>query len=410
MGGLHRKVSVMNVLAQPVGRDCITAEEDAAPQKRRPGGAATACTGGLPKLPEDQETQLWEELAKVDCGCCELSFRKCDPALPGLACLDIRLNSKRRPSLQWLFAGLERILNLGINFVATYDFRSQSPAPTFTQALAAFWKEHRDQSTQCLKSTALLVKDSIFDTASQRPISGFIQACALGCPFLVCHNEAAAHEFFKVGTTRPPQMQEEADLPFVSVVDVQEAPARATARQGRVAADPLTCIASLAPLRSSTGTRGAYKDAHTFHVLPNGDVRVIQSPPGDVVLRGDAWLRQGGGVRQPNSGVATEPPSTALDGAAAVAALKFECPREQLQQLIGTHFHLGELVIDAEIESASRSQSKRQGTSPRPPAASPAGAGQTGSGCLVGLNMLFTKMINLVMPLFLDDFEPKPFD
>lgn len=364
--------------------------------------------GSFSKLPEDQEPLLWEELAEVDCGCCVLSFRNGGPALPGLACLHIRLNSKRRSSLEWLFPRLMWVLNLGIDFVVTYDFRSQSPAPTFTQALAEFWQEHKDQCARCLKSTAMLVKDSIFDTATQRPISGFIQACAVGCPCLVCHNEAAAHEFFQAGAPGQPRTQEEAAPPFVSVVDVQEAPQPAATRQGTPApADTSSCIASLAPLQPRHGPGGAYEDAHTFHVLPNGDVRVIQSPPGDVVLRGDSWRKQGKGMQQSNNGAAVEPSSTAADGSTSVAALKFECPREQLQQLIGAHFHLGELVIDAEIESATRSQTKHAGGSPKS-ATRPNGAQDKSLGCLVGLNILFIKLLNRIMPLILDDFEQQP--
>uniref|UniRef100_A0A7S4SVR6 Uncharacterized protein n=1 Tax=Alexandrium monilatum TaxID=311494 RepID=A0A7S4SVR6_9DINO len=407
MGGLHRKVSAIDVLAQSVGRDRLVDEAESQ-HKRIHGGAAVIGTGDMPTV-EEQDGALLEELVEVDCGCCMLSLRSGGPALPGLACLDIRLNNTMRRNLEWLFQRLITVLSLGIDFVVTYDFRSQPPAPTFTQALAEFWKEHEDQCAQRLKSTALLVKDSIFDTAMQRPIGGFIQACALGCPFLVCHGQAAAQEFFQAGASKASQTQEIAGLPFVSVVDVQEAPQPATARPGLLEAGAASCIASLAPLRPRSPLGGAYQDAHTFHMLPNGDVRVIQSPPGDVVLQGGSWHQQGEGKRPPRQGAADSSAALASNGASVVAALKFACPRDQLQQLIGAHFHLGELVIDAEIESASRSQSKRSG------ACSTSGRGcgrwtgrHTGSEsrCLAGFNSLVAKLISHITPLLEDVLSP----
>lgn len=394
MGSLRRGVSVVDVLAHAGARDGSMIQVNP-PEKWRAGGAVTGPKCTPKKLFQDHE--LWKELAEVDCGCCVLSFRSFGPALPDVACLQIRLSSRKQPRLKWLLTELARVLNFGVDFVVTYDFRSQSPVPSFTEGLADFWKQHREQCAGHLKSTALLVKDSIFDTATQSGISCFIQACALGSPFVVCHGEAAAEEFFKAGASRPPRARDAADVPFVSVVDVQAAPQH-TAPQGAGAFLEPSCIASLAPLRRRAGRAEDYSEAHTFHMLPNGDVRVIQSPPRDVVLRMDTVSTEG---EQAGQRATTEPPRPDSHAASrctssAVAALKFECPREQLQTLIGAHFHLGELVIDAEIESASRCNPRRSSKSGNwsDQAATAKGAG----GCFGGMRSILCKIVSFVLP------------
>jgi len=57
--------------------------------------------------------------------------------------------------------------------------------------------------------------------------------------------------------------------------------------------------------------------------------------------------------KQPNDDQVKPLASAIFSGTdlSAVAALKFECPRDQLDKLVGAHFHIGELMIDAEIES-----------------------------------------------------------
>mmetsp|Transcript_43081 Transcript_43081/g.133325 ORF Transcript_43081/g.133325 Transcript_43081/m.133325 type:complete len:422 (+) Transcript_43081:143-1408(+) len=411
MGSLRRKVSVIDILAQPPGTE---ETEDGERLKRRRAGDAS-----LPELTE--EHTLWSELAEVDCGCCILSLRRGGLSLPGLASLQIRLESKSsrgrqaRPSVEWLLPILSRVLSAGIDFVVTYDFRSHSPAPLFAQGLANFFEEHREQWAGHSKSAAVLVKDSLFDTASQGPLRGFIQACSLGCPVVVCHGEAAAEEFFRSGPAGPPPPQDTDVTPFVSVVHVQEADNPSNG--GVNTPDPSSCIASLAPLRPSAGSPDSYSDAHTFHVLPNGDVRVIQSPPRDVVLRVDSMGKKReeaarGGQRPDGAagpGVPAEVlsfPAFAVSGnnstSSAVAALKFECPTEQLQPLVGAHFHLGELVIDAEIESASRESERRHHAGGD--FALSVRCKRIPGSCFDGLNMLICKLLSKLKPL-VDDIH-----
>lgn len=76
--------------------------------------------------------------------------------------------------------------------------------------------------------------------------------------------------------------------------------------------------------------------------------------------------------------------------------LSSECPLEQLQQLIGACFHLGELVVDAEIESALRESFSRQ-TSPSILCATRSGA--SGDRCLAGVGLLACKLLGWLQPL-----------
>jgi len=104
---------------------------------------------------------------------------------------------------------------------------------------------------------------------------------------------------------------------------------------------------------SGIGRASGSKDARvavkaprlSMHTLDNGDVRVIQSPPSDLMV-----------VKQES----TKPRmvGTASDGRETYAPLHqliegvvFRCTARTIQNLIGINFHLGELVIDADSES-----------------------------------------------------------
>jgi hypothetical protein len=122
-----------------------------------------------------------------------------------------------------------------------------------------------------------------------------------------------------------------------------------------------------------------FPPVHTFHNLPSGDVRVIQSLPGDV------------------RGVSKDNPCEYSDGlgddrdvaphgagAGAFTALKFKCRREQMQQFIGACFHVGELISDAETESDLQSYPKRRANI----AKSPNAGVSASAGCMHVFNCL----------------------
>jgi len=162
---------------------------------------------------------------------------------------------------------------------------------------------------------ALLIRSNIFVECARGVIGSFIKMWLPGCPAIVCHSEHIASEFFMANTTSSVIGHE-----FVSVVNVQED------------SSDVACLAFLAPLLpwDAPNMEG------TLHVLPNGDVRVIQSPADDVMM--------------------CSPSEEAMHttGDSALSALKFECSERELMQLIGAHFHIGELITDADIESRNR--------------------------------------------------------
>jgi hypothetical protein len=245
-----------------------------------------------------------------------------------------------------LAKALESVLGENRNFVVTWDFRGVPPSGSWTKGLAKFCDAHRSRLSALVKSAAVLIEDNIFVAATMGLVGGFVEACMPGCPFLVCHGEAAAEEFFHAHASAFVQCS-----PFVTVVDVKSARCSGSLQQN--------CVASLAPsgTPSCNGKWKGHTEApQTFHMLPNGDVRVIQSPPPDIVI-GRALANAAALGEEPVDGVVKPPHlGTVCSGGdlPAVSALMFKGPKEALQQMIGVHFHIGELVIDAEVESVSR--------------------------------------------------------
>lgn len=231
------------------------------------------------------------------------------------------------------------VLSTSSHFAVLYDFRSQAPELCFVDSLGLLWKEHSHIWAGRMKFAALLVTDNLFHAAASGGVVALLQAQqALSCPFVVCHAKAAAEEFFRVGLddlqADEPDVQR--DAPFVSVVEVED-DVNASAH----ACSPGGCRACLAPLRPGSG------DAeHTFHMLPNGDVRVIQSAPGAVVVKREAPKQLG-----PKAAGAK---ACGASATSTMRSVKFQYSTERLRKLIGTYFHVGELVIDAEYDSFLR--------------------------------------------------------
>lgn len=383
MGGFRRRVSVANVLAPAVEQHgCIIEEKFQSKGSRQ---NSTECL--LPLVIEAPPP--WVESLAV--GGCYLSLRTGGALLPGLACLEITV-SRQFLDLDQLLPRLDRIMGLGLDLAVTLDFRDQLPDRVSIRALAELWSGQKENATRRPRYTAVLVRESIFRSATWQPLVSFIRTCAVVGPLVLCHGDATAQDFFRAGAAPQPA----ASVPFVSIVDVQDATGESAGGYFTGA----SCVASLAPFST-----GPCADAHTFHMLPNGDVRVIQSPPGDVMWQGEQGEEDGGSV----SKVPTPPVEATESGAgavAAVASLKFGCPREQLMQLVGAHLHLGELVVDAELESLLRSNKRPPpGLGKHGPVKQRHSPG-CGSACIEGLNRLLDQIISVLVPLFDESSAP----
>jgi len=309
------------------------------------------------------DSKLLQHLAEVDCGCFSLSFRVDSAALPGLGVLEISLRKSHALNLNstWLSSVMDRVFTSGLDFVVLCDFRSREGEFDFMDVLAPLWQDHAELWGARVKSAALLITENLFHAAASRPVRSFLQACAPGCPFVVCHGRAAAKEFFRAGL-REQKERRETEAPFVSVVGVQEHGDKT----------PGVCLASLAPLRPGSGAA-----AHTFHMLPNGDVRVIQSP-GECVVQEEAEVTE------------SDKKSSRISNA-AFGSLKLQYSMEKLQNLVGTYFHVGELFIDAELESALR-KSSVGGMLPMPELSSKAR-----DGCFGGLQSRLYNCIHRIL-------------
>jgi hypothetical protein len=106
--------------------------------------------------------------------------------------------------------------------------------------------------------------------------------------------------------------------------------------------------------RSSSG--GSLPKTRAFHTLPNGDVRVIQTPPQDLiraVVLHDNEEDESGRGDEPKT-VFPSASEMLITEATAAITLMFECTIQQLKLFTGAHFHIGELVVDADLSSIVR--------------------------------------------------------
>eukprot|EP00931_Biecheleriopsis_adriatica_P095931 TRINITY_DN69582_c0_g1_i1.p1 TRINITY_DN69582_c0_g1~~TRINITY_DN69582_c0_g1_i1.p1 ORF type:complete len:332 (+),score=46.11 TRINITY_DN69582_c0_g1_i1:92-1087(+) len=295
----------------------------------------------------------------VNCGCCTLSFRPGSPALWGLGTLELRLSSSSRLCSQdrsRLSEMLHRVRDFGVDFVVLYDFGSFQPSMHFIDCLTSCWRESGDLWADRVKGGAVLIKDNLLHAAASESVSRLLETCAFmaQCPFVVCHSKAAAAEFFCAGIR--PLKDEAGESAFVSVVGVQESQRSSGA------------LAHLAPLNPDSGPA---VHTHTFHHLPDGDVRVIQSAPGDVLRPLPEECGQG---QQTNN----------------LRAVKLAYSSETIQKLVGTYFHVGELIIDAELETFIRHGTIGGLHAPLPPP-------KAAYGCLGNLQSVVYKVIQRLL-------------
>lgn len=289
-------------------------------------------------------------------------------ALPGLARIRIRPGRSRRgvlPAMPGAAAPAEeedlegalcRVLRDAPRaFVVVYDFREyEERADLLVRSLARFWgrREVEMGAGSLPKAAAILIGESLFASLGGGLVSTFMKACRIACPLAICHTEGAAEEFFETrlaASGKGPGGDRGRPPPFVSVVNVLDAP------PGRVCG----CLALLAPLRpqgkaaEEEAHRGTSR-AHTFHMQPNGDVRVVQSFHEDVMVSEDLELAHLDKLRSSGSRRCLAGCSSLSSCASpAVAALKFCCAKAQLELLLGVSFHLGELAVDADVEGRS---------------------------------------------------------
>lgn len=285
---------------------------------------------------------------RENCGHCTVTLEGFGPALPGVCHFVLSTEGKMPPadlgeSIRLLTAVLDTLLQVSMPFVATLDFQSDPPEP-ITAHLSRFFEKHRERLRSRQKAIALLIKENIFSAVGTGLLLYWFKASFPWCPSLICHANDSSQEFFRWVAADGNASTQNVSA-FVSVAEVLEATDGHASR---------SILASLRPLMKRPCSidhmvpqlAGA---APTLHSLPNGDVRVIQSPPRDVIVADGSANRMGRGS-----------PSSSSKPDLGAVALKFRCSKSRLAQLQGSHFHIGELLIDAEKESDSRFNRRQQ--------------------------------------------------
>eukprot|EP00927_Polykrikos_kofoidii_P026170 TRINITY_DN23350_c0_g1_i1.p1 TRINITY_DN23350_c0_g1~~TRINITY_DN23350_c0_g1_i1.p1 ORF type:complete len:565 (+),score=112.58 TRINITY_DN23350_c0_g1_i1:115-1695(+) len=340
---------------------------------------------------EELKLASWRSHGMVDCGCCGLDFQSAaDPSESARAVLVIKIRRRARGVRhRRLWAALRSAVSVGVAFRLIYDLRCPQPGITFMNDLIKFHEEHMAQLTKHLKCMAFLVRESIATATTQRMFGKLVEARPQDCPCAVVHSPKAADSFFqlKLGSTDVFSGTSSRDS-FVSLVNVRET----TGKDRHSTASVSHCYAVLAPVSRSQDTTlithceegsaspasqglqtlralKAKDDAFgcdssgsqpvSFYALPNGDVRVVQSLPAVVTVEQTVDSANSFGMVEdpsfaPDRSDSRRPSihgSPTNDDAMHNFVLKFECKTDVLQQLRGTHFHVGELIVDAEMQS-----------------------------------------------------------
>lgn len=291
----------------------------------------------------------------VECGLCKITF-KCDVAeMPETCHMRITFtdNCPKASTSQCvneMKAVLNQIQDAGVDYVTTFDFREQ-PRPNMRHVgpvLAGLCDKRAKTWGRRSKSIALVVPGNMFATVANGSLAKFIEDCGLDvCPMVMCHEDAVAAEFFK--NSAHGDSSAATCSSFVSVTGLREV--------------GTACYSFLCPwspaIQSVSGSGrssfyGKDHEKHTraaveapklsMHTLDNGDVRVIQLPPSDVMVTKNQALTPLAGTSAVGKG-----PSSALQH--AIEGVIFKCSPRTMKHLIGITFHLGELVIDADSES-----------------------------------------------------------
>lgn len=288
----------------------------------------------------------------IDCGICRIGFQRDITALQEISHLRIRFNdnmlkASRTKVTSQIKATLNEVQNSGVDFATTFDFRDK-PMPNMKLLGAAFadcCDKRAKTWARRSKSVAILISGNLLAMVAAGAIAKFIEVCGLSvCPIVICHQDAVASEFFKnvaLGDLAAPCISS-----FVSVTGLRDV--------------GTSCYSYLCPWNpwgqssSGIGRGSAGKDARgavkapriSMHTLDNGDVRVIQSPPSDLMPSMKQEPTKPRMVGTATGGREAHAPLHQL-----IEGVVFRCTARTIHNLIGINFHLGELVIDADFES-----------------------------------------------------------
>jgi hypothetical protein len=199
--------------------------------------------------------------------------------------------------------------------------------------MSAFFDKHQQWSKHG-KAISVRVKKSLFETGVQGTVGAFLCAGVPACPKIVCHSEHTANDFFKACISNA------TDPDFISVVELKAVPKRerssGPAVYARLEQTPLSLARSDTPKKKRIST--------VIHVKENGDFQVIQSPARSVELF------------RAYSIDSTDPTSSTSDLKRICSGhmpskfdMRFNGTEESWRPFVGVSFHVGELIVDAEV-------------------------------------------------------------
>lgn len=289
----------------------------------------------------------------------------------------------------------------GLSLAVTFDLRS-SHLGDFTRTTTTTWNmpsnaerlrvffEKEPRASIYLRRARLasvLFKGSLFKETTVVLLGSVTKTLQFSCPLIFSHSRTTAKEFFLAAVGAADDIGIGIGG-YVSVVGLKGAERHLTPEMEE------TCVASVAPLSKKADLFKSHSNAKAEtstiqHMLPNGDVRVIQSAPEDYIV---TTTSQGGlcNISEQEEMVNDEevkPPGSSPSGG-AFSALLLKGPAESLRLLIGAHFNVAELLIDADAladTETSRSAQTSSSSSRKGRIVPPKQSEQSGciSGCLL---------------------------
>lgn len=197
----------------------------------------------------------------VECGCCSVTFGQ-DAKNPCFARLTVKSKpqSVAEDGIQTLTGTLERVLHSRIDFVAAYDFRDyKTPDARFVKTVAEWCVEHKAEWERGLKIMALLIKEDVWASMAKALLGTFLKMMPPICPYIICHSEEAAEQFFLTHLGPPPGLR--------------------CAKDSHLSISSFASIEDLMEDSIPGHPSWALHLGHSVHLreLSNGDVQVIQS-------------------------------------------------------------------------------------------------------------------------------------
>lgn len=235
---------------------------------------------------------------------------------------------------------LHQVQTSALDFVTTFDFRDQ-PRPDMRllgPVFADFYKKLSKAWTRRSTPVALVIRGNVFSTVANGAMAKFVEVCGLDvCPMVMCHEDSVAIDFFRhlvLGDTDAPSISS-----FVSVMGPRDVGTRC-----------YSFLCQAIPSSQSNSGIGRGSDLEdpvkaprmSMHMLDNGDLRIIQSPPSDLMVMNEVLTKPQ--VVQPK-------PPAGSDRQNAIEGVFFRCTARTMKKLVGISFSLVELVIDADSES-----------------------------------------------------------